>query len=478
MSDSQAELINEESSEKALPEVNYQDDLSVLESTPIERVAELKARIATLPQYRFLDEVRINRWLNFILKVEPARVEWHIDRLRGFGGSEMGVIAGPMWNEFNPFRSPMDVFQDKMMIKLPDGPSGDTRRGTFMEDTIRDIFRAKYDAVEMTDELKLIAKFSDPKHPWLVGNPDDLVRIGDKTYMVDYKCPRPGFKEKYDKHGISFDYFTQLHHYTLIARKQKVPVDGLLLCSFDMVTWDVDVRGVEMKEAMFDVIITAGDWLYFEHILKNTPPKISFAPKVLISDTNERGAKLRDLLDQAAIFSSIANCAYAKDKEVKAEMALLLADQRFGDVKQVHGLMEIVPKTELVPELAVQQLEQLGYVPEDFLLDGGEVNTEKLLALATKAELDIDSCMDKKLDPELVKHVLEMNGIPETSYTEETYRIGLTKSKSPSVKKPLDTLKGVAKDLVEDFLKRNKGVFAPQIAGQEEGPGTKKRPGM
>ncbi|MFL9611082.1 YqaJ viral recombinase family protein [Methylobacillus sp. Pita2] len=457
------------------PVISFDCDMPALENTPPARLAHLKGLIAELPQYPFLDEPRINRWLNFILSVEPERVEWHIARLRGFGGSEMGVIVAPMVGEHNPFRSTLDVYQDKMMLKLPDGPSGDTRRGTFMEDTIRDIFRAKYNAQELTEELAKMAGFSDPKHPWLVGNPDDLVRIGNKVYMVDYKCPRPGFKEKYDKNGISFDYYVQLHHYTLIARKLGIHIDGLLLSSFDMVTWDVDVRGVEMSEPMFDNILAAGDWLYFECMLKNEAPRFSGSQRNTITEESENGALLRELLDRSLVYTVIANRAYAKDKDVKAEIAALLEGRRFGNVKQTHSLMEITPKIELDQDLAAHELTRLGYVLDDFMVPSQEIDYEKLLQLANTAGLDVESCRTLQLDEAMVRHVLESNGVFEASYTTETYKIGMSLSRAEAIKKPLNEIKSVAEENINEFMAKTKGVFVPE---NQKSPGRKPGPGM
>lgn len=420
---------------------------------------KLKGMIAELPQAKFLTEARITKWLGAVMSFEPERVEWHIKRLSGIGGSEIGTLVAPFMDEFS-FDTARDIFMNKMMLTVPEPSNGHMRRGTYLEDMIRDEFRKTFNARGVDEDLVKFPTYFNKEHPWLVGNPDDLVEIGGLRFMTDYKCPMPGFKDKYDKNGVSFGYICQLHHYTLIAQAMDIRVDGLLLCSWDMEGWQPDVRQVAMSEEVFETIIRAGDWFWNDCILQNKMPSYSSTPKLKLEDGDHNGVKIKQLLETSAILSTIANRAYAKDKDIKAEIALLMEGRRIGDQKLIHGLMEISAKEVLNEDKALLTLSKLGLDPEDFMTQGS-LQPDLLLAKAQAANLDISDCFSKVLNEEAVVAALDKQGVPREKIYDEEASAKLSRSGNPVIKKTAEALKSLSSNLVDAFVARCEGKFIP-----------------
>lgn len=428
---------------------------------PSEFIAKLKAMIDDLPQAPHLSQERIDRWLSAILSFEPERVEWHIKRLSGLGGSEIGHVVAPFADEYDPFSQPKDIFLDKLMYTTPSAPNGHMRRGIFMEDMIRDEFRKLFQFTSAEADIAKFATFRDPKHPWLVGNPDDYGMIGNRLFMVDYKCPMPSFKEKYDTFGVSFGYICQLHHYTQIARRLGLEVDGLALCSWDMENWTVDVRSVELNEELMDMIMEAGDWLWNECILQGKLPQTKYPPRLTITDADKDAVKLQALIEQSAKYSVIANRAYALDKEVKLEISNVLATRRLASAKLVYGITDVSAKEELDMELAEAHLARLGKKLTDFEVPNDDYSSELILVAAQKAGLDLSACRGKALDEVAMSDFLTANHIDREQFTKEKFSIGLSRSAIPEIKDALTGLKKEADSVISQFQITNKGKFMP-----------------
>ena len=425
-------------------------------------VSELIGMIGQLPQAKFLTTEKVSRWLAAILQNEPARAKWHIKRLSGIGGSEIGTLVSPFMDVYDPFGQPKDVFMDKLMWNIPQPSNGHMRRGTYMEDMIGQAFLGLFQATRLEKEMAQFGQFKDPKHPWLVGNPDDYVVIGDKRYMVDYKCPMPGFAEKYDQHGVSFGYICQLHHYTTMARKMNLPVDGLLLCSWDMANWSPDVRAIDMNEDIFRTILEAGDWIWNDHILKGTMPTPSYAPKLQLTDDDNHASRLRYLIERTSKLSIIANKAYAEVKDIKVEMTELMQDRKLGNQKLAYGIMDVKAEEKLNMERVTEFLAKLGKTPHDFMVEGG-YESDLILDVATKANLDLSKCKSKVVDEAAMLDFLSANHVDREQLVDQEISVGLSRSSNEDVKKALSDIKKEAVVAINEFHLKFQDQFMPEI---------------
>ncbi|CAM5370688.1 hypothetical protein SSTU70S_05751 [Stutzerimonas stutzeri] len=190
----------------------------------------IKAILASLPQANAIAQDDAERWVSAITKWHGDRADWHAKRLFGFGGSEIGaVIRGVKGLSESGFSNITQVVEQKLMRRLPLRENEHMKRGTVLEHLARLAFLYRYGA-EQDHAATNAMQLASPRKgfEWLVGNPDDLVVLQGRRFVVDYKVPSTYTDE------IPFDYEAQLHHYGLIARNAGVALHGQLLTKLDL----------------------------------------------------------------------------------------------------------------------------------------------------------------------------------------------------------------------------------------------------
>jgi predicted phage-related endonuclease len=246
--------------------------------------------ISRLPQAAVLIPENVSRWLADTLRIDPERVEWHIQRAGGFGGSEAGLLLE--WaTRFNPvpitgagWGTPARLVRQKLLMLAPDAPGVDARRGIALEPVIAQMFEenlAREGRVwARRDDLKRVVESGGhPAMPWMRASLDGLYEIDGKLWIVDFKAPSETSLEKH-REKLSMGYVAQLNHYAMVARGFGVEVDGLALAMFDY------RRFGEEPLAIFDVrpdldlqrrIAEGGRSLWHEHVLTGQVPAMDDA---------------------------------------------------------------------------------------------------------------------------------------------------------------------------------------------------------
>lgn len=300
--------------------------------------------IAELPQCKVIPSKRKAEWLGKILLIEPERLAWHARRLRGIGSSEIGTLVAWKRNpdEFFVFSTPRDIIAGKLMIAAPDGGSGDTRRGNYMEAIIRDMFMAKIKATSLTDVVAKMGQQVIAGHEWMVGNPDEIFFKNNEVYLADYKCPRQKTLEYYrSQEGINFDYTCQLHLLKTIADQalkdpefKDLPdqISGMFLVSLDFDQWDVDLAVQEFDSQVYADILEIGDIVWNEYVLKGELPAsrqytefdATTVPKAILESSIELGK-------QITAMDTLAKHAYAETENLKTRLKMVLAPARIGN---------------------------------------------------------------------------------------------------------------------------------------------------
>jgi len=246
--------------------------------------------ISRLPQATVLLPENVSRWLADTLRIDPERVEWHIQRAGGFGGSEAGLLLE--WATRNDPRpivgtgwgTPTRLVRQKLLMLAPDAPGVDARRGIALEPIIAQMFEetlAREGRVwARRDDLKQIVESGGhPAMPWMRASLDGLYEIDGKLWIIDFKAPSETSLEKH-REKLSLGYVAQLNHYAMVARGFGVEVDGLALAMFDY------RRFGEEPLAIFDVrpdldlqrrIAEGGRSLWHEHVLTGRVPAVNEA---------------------------------------------------------------------------------------------------------------------------------------------------------------------------------------------------------
>lgn len=197
--------------------------------------------INELPQASVLEAADRVRWLKGIEHSHSELAEWHAKRLFGFGGSEIGaILRHELKSTAGGFSTAQRIIEQKLLKRLPERQTIHMLRGTTLEHLARLAFMYRYGA---TPDHKAISAMSKPHgrsgYEWLVGNPDDIVKINGKRLIPDYKVPSH-FSE-----NVDYDYDCQLHHYALGAQLRGIKVDGLVLAKLDL---DTQIAGSLMSK--------------------------------------------------------------------------------------------------------------------------------------------------------------------------------------------------------------------------------------
>lgn len=141
-------------------------------------------------------------------------------------GALVSFYRGESSSGFNTIK---EVVEGKLMQRLPSFETFHMRRGNALEDLARKVFLKKsFGSVDLAAMNALSIANKLPGYEFMVGNPDDIVIINGKRFVVDYKVPNT-FSDT-----IEFDYEVQLHHYATLAKIAGVRIDGLILAKLDI----------------------------------------------------------------------------------------------------------------------------------------------------------------------------------------------------------------------------------------------------
>lgn len=255
----------------------------------VSRARHLEA-ISRLPQAAVLVPENVSRWLIDTVRIDPERVDWHIQRAGGFGGSEAGLllewatrhdakpITGTGWG------TPARLVRQKLLMLAPDAPGVDARRGIALEPVIAQMFEetlAREGRVwSRRDDLKRVVESGGhPAMPWMRASLDGLYEVDGKLWIIDFKAPSETSLEKH-REKLSMGYVAQLNRYAMVAQGFGIGVDGLALAMFDY------RRFGEAPLAIFDVrpdrelqrrIAEGGRVLWHEHVLTGRVPALDEA---------------------------------------------------------------------------------------------------------------------------------------------------------------------------------------------------------
>ena len=281
--------------------------------------------IDQLQQARHIDDFQLHDWLDKVEEYDPERLAWHIRRLRGIGGSEIGTLWMTEHGQFHPFHSCADVVASKLLRQLPLEPEGNLQRGSMMEDPIlrvkfREEMVKRYEAQGKTVRFRddLFPKFMhyldpDPKLVWLVGTPDDILEVDGKLIIVDYKAPTSGTiaaLKRYADDEAPIYYEAQLHHYASIAQKVGLPVGGLMLASLDYDKFTFDIREIAVRPKFQQELIEVGTKYWFDYVLTGQVPDLQ--TNKTFSKEFELPKTYQDAVREYAVLSTLYNALKKK----------------------------------------------------------------------------------------------------------------------------------------------------------------------
>lgn len=151
---------------------------------------EVEAVVNTLPQRSVIPDAVAASWINGIIRQDPSRAVWHAKRASGIGGSEIGELLLEDAGEPAYLQSAESIVRSKLLLDLPQPPTYAMRRGSILEDFVRDLYLHRTGTRSILGQPEIADAFSKPhpQHAFMVGNPDEVVTNSSGEIVIpDFK---------------------------------------------------------------------------------------------------------------------------------------------------------------------------------------------------------------------------------------------------------------------------------------------------
>jgi predicted phage-related endonuclease len=412
-------------------------------------IADQLKLISTTEQAQFLTPERIAGWVEAVQQVDPDRLPWHVKRLFGFGGSEVGVLVAERSGLVDPFESARSICASKLMLGRPDEAIPAMERGQYMEPVVQKLFMDKFRefGIEQDEKSMIAMSRAIGYRSWQNGSPDDVVLMGKgkrkKRFIVDYKAPGTG---GYEVDGVPMRYSAQLHHYEMIAKKLGIKIDGLILVAIDYSRWTLETLNVPFDQYLVDEILDAGDYFWNEYVMQGRLP--DFARKQLFdkSKLHDGESIERDALDFLT-FKRMGDASHFKAGVLQDRLKSVLGRYKVGDARLqfAGGLINVSAKRKFDVEGA---REALGPVADEARLI--EWDGDSLAAAASAAGVDVEPYKrpSEEYDEESLRELIRAAKLNVDAYETEALTFALPRVKKGPVAERLNVITDAASGFV------------------------------
>lgn len=288
-----------------------------------------------LPQAGHFKPEHLKRFLD-IYREDP-RALWHVERLSGIGGSEIGIMVAALRGEQDAFGAvPADVIREKLLAVPPKKTTLAMRKGIVAETCIRQFFLEDYKAVRDIESIKLLesGNFKKPCE-WMRYSPDDVVFMGGRRYLCDYKHP----SEATLHDDVYLRYISQLHLGRMILEHNSIRIDGMLLIQYPERGDDLVISEVSMDDSIVDDIVRGGQMVWDEVLAGRVPP-FDFKDDLPRQLTEGDIATLGELSESFVKNKAMADALYGELNEAKTgiEQVIIPRALEAGTKLKLNGL--------------------------------------------------------------------------------------------------------------------------------------------
>lgn len=398
--------------------------------------------------------------------IVAKKVRWHIRRLDGFGGSDMGVLLTEFDGGYYPHEtSAKDIVRQKLCLEPAGVSNGDMERGSTLEP-----FAEKKFLMGMANKgedgsdgiiLEKHPKLNDflqeantkdfwPEHPWVRSSPDGLyVDQHGETWLVDFKCPA--------LHDTVMDIYTnppthyraQLAQYKMHLEQYGIQVDHVVICPFSTKEFKVYPAEFKVDAELVQKVKDAGDF-YFDYVKKTELP---FRPPGQdFHQIRQVPAPLRD---------AITKYIYTKKLESLGKNASDKSKQRLLDLASVCGVdWDHDGRKVRLPGVDISQKHVERFDTDSLVAEirrlGGDPDDPKLKT--SKAQTTIRVIQSKKVEHR--PFIESVQDIAEGQYDEGMLDALAIFDEDPS-------LVGVADPILENTTTRP-GTHSPEVSDDPE----------
>lgn len=407
-------------------------------------IEEVIRQIESLPQFKngSIKDEDAQKWVDYVKNIDPSRLLWHAKRLDGWGSSDIGHLVLALREEYDPFKDAPMLVMEKLMKVFPSPENGDTKRGHYLEDMVRNEF-LKY--IGGKREAEILSRFSSlrvPGHDWMVGNPDDIINVDGKLILVDYKVPRPSTLEELERTETSkFVYVCQLHHLQHIAAANKIKIDGMIVASFDTNEWEIKPRVVEFNKDLMSEILEAGDKYWNEYVLKGLIPPYMIRPEFDITQFDEDAIEeFNELSVRFMTSKALEKAAIKSAEEVANKIKSITKPYKLQDSRITLPGGVVSAKTSCDKEKVFEYAKLLGLEFDAANLENSE---------------ELDTIVSELL--EKIINNQEEHGLDISKLFIESHSVALTRTKKGFYSEILEREKSICSEKVSEI------VFGRQI---------------
>ena len=182
--------------------------------------------------------------------------EWLEDRRKSIGGSDAAAVIG-----LNRYRTPMEVYADKLGALPPKEDTESMRLGRDLEEYVAQRFcEASGKKVRrLTETLR------NPKYPFAHANIDRRV-IGEKAGL-ECKFSNSLSLKRYKNGEFPDEYYTQCVHYLAVTGWERWYLAVII------VGVGIKIFTIERDEAEIEALMNAERNFWENHVLKQIPPE-------------------------------------------------------------------------------------------------------------------------------------------------------------------------------------------------------------
>lgn len=375
---------------------------------------QLNYEMTQLPQYKHLDVVDIQQWIDKILAEQPERAMFHMKRLFQFGGSEIGALVQSRRNLEAEFvgdisfahNTDQDIFNYKFLktIPSPSENNGHLLRGSIFEPQLKklkemQLFSQYGHAHQRPDLVQKILQYrTDPafaKFNWARVQIDDIWEAGDELILLDYKFPTPeGLKTLVYQEPCM--YSSQVTLGKMIAHELDIPITRTQVCPIDIVTCSFKDIEVPFNEEFEAEIMKVGMESY--ELLCNGKRPVFQMPKYQIESVDAIPKRVQQDIVTAATYRNAISELTAKVAEIDSRTQPFLdgIKQTYQqDFKILVGQSSIIGKWKktFIKEKALEVLESVGADPVELSSAKNSIaKLEKMLKNSQIAKDVINEC--------------------------------------------------------------------------------------
>ncbi|PIV32673.1 MAG: hypothetical protein COS34_11880 [Lysobacterales bacterium CG02_land_8_20_14_3_00_62_12] len=191
-------------------------------------------KLRQLPQAAVIADADLDRASRWAADQPAADQSFYLRRLRGIGGSEIGVIVSEARGQRDPYTTHRAIAMDKLLMRLPVVATDAMARGSRFEPIVRALMTRRglvQDTVGLAQVNSYMRQAARPTMRWAGASPDDLlINKKQQRLLPDYKvpgeAPSPG-------ESPLFRYVCQVHHYRAALIDAGVPVDYMGIVNLD-----------------------------------------------------------------------------------------------------------------------------------------------------------------------------------------------------------------------------------------------------